>query len=191
MDHNLEAIWPLDLFVNVGIQIWPSDHNLEAIWPLDLFVNVGIQIWALDQHGRDLGRQITLEREGRFFAKNWWYIADKSANTGFSGDFLIKLPIYPVSPIFWWFLAKYRLADLSPPFVVSPPADTRYISDIAPIFFRFFPPWLWLCLVSSKSKEKKIKRKSRRKIKKMNLKSIHYFYMVLQRLIFFYYIKIK
>ena len=72
----MEAIWPLDLFVNVGIQIWPSNHNLEAIWLLDLFVNDGIQIWALDQHGRDLGCQITLEREGRFFAKNRQKIGD-------------------------------------------------------------------------------------------------------------------
>ena len=104
------------------------DHNLEAIWPLDLFVNVGIQIWALDQHGRDLGRQITLEREGRFSQK----IAKKSAiNRRF---FLCRRYIGDLLSIFWRFFEKYRPADLSPPFVVSPPADTRYIGDISPIF---------------------------------------------------------
>ena len=115
---------------------------MEAIWLLDLFVNVGIQIWALDQHRSDLDHQITLEREGRFFAKNRQKIGDKSLinrrHTGFSGDFIKKSPIYPVSPIFWRFFAKNLPADLSPPFIVSPPADTRYIGDISPIFGDFF-----------------------------------------------------
>ena len=57
---------------------------------------------------------------------------------GFSGDFIKKSPIYPVSPIYRRFLAKNRPADLSPPFVVLPPADTRYIGDISPIFSDFF-----------------------------------------------------
>ena len=167
------------------ITIWKQSGHWISLLTLGFksghWINTGV-IWAVRSRWRE---------RGDFSPKIGDISPINRRHTEFSGDFLIKSPIYPVSPIFWRFLAKNRLADLSPPFVVSPPADTRYINDISPIFFRFFPPWLWLCLVSRKSKEKKIKRKSRRKIKKMNLKSIHYFYMVLQRLIFFYYIKIK
>ena len=107
---------------------------MEAIWPLDIFVNVGIQIWALDQHGRDLGCQITLEREGRFFTKNRQKIGDISPinrrYTGFSGDLFIKSPIYRLSPI-------YHLS----------PIYRRYIVD----FWRRIAPLTYLLHMSFRS----------------------------------------
>ena len=128
---------------------------MEAIWPLDLFVNVEIQIWALDQHGRDLGRQITLEREGRFFAKNRQKIGDISPinrrHMGFLGNLLIRLSIYPVSPIYRQYIADFLaiFGEKSPGQLISSICRfaprrhaiyKRYFAD----FFRFFPPWLGL-----------------------------------------------
>ena len=98
---------------------------MEAIWPLDLFVNVGIQIWALDQHGCDLGRQITLERGGRFFAKNSQknrrYIAD------FLAIFCKKSPGRLISSMCRFATRRHAIY-------------WRYFAD----FFRFFPPCLRL-----------------------------------------------
>ena len=136
------------------------DHNLEAIWPLDLFVNVGIQIWALDQHGRDLGRQITLEREGRFSQK----IAKKSAinrrYTGLIGDFIKKSAIFPVSPIYRRFIADFLAIfwEISAGRLISSICRVatrrhaiyrRYFAD----FCRFFPPW-WQSIMTKDGKPK-------------------------------------
>ena len=116
---------------------------MEAIWPLDLFVNVGIQIWALDQHGRDLGRQITLEREGRFFAKNRQYIADKSATHGILRRFYQKIAdlscVADISAIYRRFFGDFWRKIAQPTYLLH--LSCRYPStrNISAIFRLFFP----------------------------------------------------
>ena len=119
----MEAIWSLDLFVNVGIQIWPLDHNLKAIWPLDLFINVEIQIWPSITIWKQSGHWISLLTLG-FKSGSWintgviWAVRSRWRErgdfspkigdispinrrfTGFSGDLFIKSPIYRLSPIY-------------------------------------------------------------------------------------------
>ena len=90
------------------------------------------RFWALDQHGRDLGRQITLEREGRFFAKNH----QKIGNTWDSQAILSKNRRFILCRRyigdFWRKIAQPTyLLHLS---CCHPP--TR---DISAIFRRFFP----------------------------------------------------
>ena len=88
------SCWNLKLpfKINFGrwITIWKQSGRWIYLLTLGFKSGRRITIWKQSGHwislltlgfksGRDLGRQITLEREGRFFAKNWWYIADKSA----------------------------------------------------------------------------------------------------------------
>ena len=81
---------------------------MGAIWPLDRHITIGIASRPSDQHGRDLGRQITLHEGGEISPKNQRYIT----------DFL------PPEAIFW-----KNLRYISP---------NRYIADISPIDHRFF-----------------------------------------------------
>ena len=51
---------------------------MGAIWPLDRHITIGITSRPLDQHGRDLGRQITLHEGGEISPKNQRYISNIS-----------------------------------------------------------------------------------------------------------------
>nr|CAN63082.1 hypothetical protein VITISV_016843 [Vitis vinifera] len=54
----------------------PLDKKLGAIRPLDRHITIGITSRPSDQHGRDLGRQITLHEGGEISPKNQRYITD-------------------------------------------------------------------------------------------------------------------
>ena len=96
------------------------DHKLGAIWSLDPFITVEIQFWPSNQHGRDLGRQIMLER-GPIFRKqspkNRQYISNKSTINWRHRQFFIKIADLScfdnISPIFWQFFAEKRPSNLS------------------------------------------------------------------------------
>ena len=121
---------------------------MGAIWPLDRHITIGITSRPLDQHGRDLGRQITLYERGEISPKNRRFIYDISSifcrYFATRGDFFKKIsyisPQANISPIFWRYLRKYLPSDFFPRNIVSSLPNTRYITDIS----RHFPPWFLL-----------------------------------------------
>ena len=130
---------------------------------MDLFITVEIQLWSSDQHGRDLGRQITLERGAIYLQKIGDISLKNQLLIDITGDFPLKSPIYRrYITIFLGFFAKYPSSDFSSRNVVSPTPDTRYIGDISSIFHDIFllgwimsinclTSWFTICLVSCAS----------------------------------------
>ena len=81
----------------------------------------------------------------RFFAKNRQKIGDISPinrrHTGFSGDFFIKSPIYPMSPIYRRFFGDFLRKIARPTYLLHlsfRPPPTRDISAIFRLFFPIF-----------------------------------------------------
>ena len=66
--------WNINLLLKINFSHWIK--KLEAIWQFDHYITVGIAVGPLDQHRRDLGRQITLHEGGDTSPKNWRFIAD-------------------------------------------------------------------------------------------------------------------
>ena len=98
---------------------------------MDRHITIGITSRPSDQHGRDLGRQITLHEGGEISPKNHRYISDIS-------------PIYlryiiDISPIFCHQRRFFeKISDISPRTDISP-IYRRYFGDIygnisSPIF---------------------------------------------------------
>ena len=125
----------------VGKQFWPLDQNLGEIWLLESHpyrwikprFNLGCwingycrQMWwdgfgPSNQHGRDLGRQITLERGTQILLKNRRFIVEKSSKyrrfSSLWANFSIK------STIFYPFLAIFLLFNFSPQNIVLTSSD--------------------------------------------------------------------
>ena len=139
--------WNINLSLKINFGRWIK--KLGAIGPLDRHITIRIISRPLDQHGRDLGHQITLHEGGEISPKNQRYISDISPTYhryfATRGDFFKKSPIYLPEPIYRryfgdiygnissrFFSMKYR---------VDPSRYTiyrRYITDIS----RYFPPWM-------------------------------------------------
>ena len=68
--------WNINLLLKINFSRWIK--KLGAIGPLDRHITIGITSRPADQHGRDLGRQITLHEGGEISQKNQRYISDIS-----------------------------------------------------------------------------------------------------------------
>ena len=68
--------WNINLPFKINFGRWIK--KLGAIWPLDHHITIGITSRSSDQHGRDLGRQITLHEGREISPKNQRYIFDIS-----------------------------------------------------------------------------------------------------------------
>ena len=119
---------------------------MGAIWPLDLFITVEIQFWLSNQHGRDPGRQITLER-GPIFRKqsqkNRPYISINRRLIGVIGNFSLKSPIYRVSTIYRRFFGNFLRKNGPPIYLNEMSCRLPQIHDIS----RHFPPCLILIVM--------------------------------------------
>ena len=68
------SCWNINLPLKINFDCWIK--KLGAIWPLDRYITVGITSRSLDQHGCDLGHQITLHEEEKISLKNRRFIVD-------------------------------------------------------------------------------------------------------------------
>ena len=69
----IKEIWAkiaVGTLISVANQFWPLDKKVGAIWQLDRHITIGITSRPSNQHGRDLGRQITLHERGKISPKN-------------------------------------------------------------------------------------------------------------------------
>ena len=66
--------WNINLLLKINFSRWIK--KLGAIGPLDRHITIGITSRPSDQHGHDLGRQITLHEGGEISPKNQRYISD-------------------------------------------------------------------------------------------------------------------
>ena len=60
--------WNVNLSLQINFGHWIK--KLGAIWQLDRHITIGITSRPSNQHGRDLGRQITLHERGKISPKN-------------------------------------------------------------------------------------------------------------------------
>ena len=130
--------WNINLPFKINFGRWIK--KLGAIWPLDHHITIGITSRSSDQHGRDLGRQITLHEGEEISPKNQRYIIDILPPEAIFSKYLryissnryiadILAIFTEISPLRFFF-TKYR---------VDPSRYTtyrRYIADIS----RHFPP---------------------------------------------------
>ena len=146
----IEEIWAkivVGTLISIENQFWPLDKKLGAIWLLDCHITIGITSRSSDQHGSDLGRQITLHEGGEISPKNQWFISYISPiYRRYIVDILpleviFKKNLRYISPnryiahislIFWRYLRKYLPSDFSSRNIVSTPPEIS----------RHFPPWL-------------------------------------------------
>ena len=120
---------------------------MGAIWLLDRHITIGITSRLLDQHGRDLDRQITLHEGGEILPKNWRFISDLSPIFCHQRRLFQKIvdisPWANISSIYRWYFGDFcrNISSLIFLYVISYrplPVSRRYIADI----FRHFPFWL-------------------------------------------------
>ena len=127
---------------------------MGTIWPLDRHITIGITSRPSDQHGRDLGRQITLHEGGEISQKNHRYISDISPIylryiTDISliyhrffatkGDFLKKSLIYFPEPIYGRYFGDIYGNISSPIFLHEISCRLLPIHDISAIYRRYIP----------------------------------------------------
>ena len=66
--------WNINLLLKINFSRWVKNWEQSGHWiailPLDRHITIGITSKPLDQHGRDLGRQITLHEGGEISPKN-------------------------------------------------------------------------------------------------------------------------
>ena len=105
---------------------------------MDRHITIGITSRPSDQHGRDLGRQITLHEGGEISPKNQRYISDISLiyHRYFTtrGDFFQISPIYLFEPIYRRYFGDIY-GNISPPiFLHEISCRPLPIHDISPIY---------------------------------------------------------
>ena len=121
--------WNLKLLfkINFGrwITIWKQSGRWISLLTLGFksgrWINTGV-IWAVRSRWRE---------RGDFSPKN-------RRHTGFSGDFLIKSPIYPVSPIYRRFFGDFWRKITQPTYLLHLSFHHPPTCDISAIFRRFF-----------------------------------------------------
>ena len=126
----------INLLLKINFGRWIK--KLGAIWPLDRHITIGITSRLSDQHGRDLGHQITLHEGGEISQKNRRFISDTSPiyHQYFvtRGDFFKKSPIYLPEPIYRRYFGNICI-NISPPiFLHEISCRPLPIHDISPIY---------------------------------------------------------
>ena len=120
--------WNINLLLKINFSRWVKNWEQSGHWiailPLDRHITIGITSKPLDQHGRDLGCQITLHEGGEISPKNQRYIT----------DFL------PLEAIFWKNL-RY-IGDISRYF---PPWWIQRVKKYK--MFWEFDNCIWFCLL--------------------------------------------
>ena len=128
---------------------------MGAIGPLDRHITIGITSRPSDQHGRDLGCQITLHEGGEISPKNQRYISDISPIYhwffAIRGNFLKKSPIYLPEPIYDRYFGDVYGNISSPIFlheISCRPLPIHYISAIYHRYIPIFSSMLRICIHS-------------------------------------------
>ena len=129
--------WNLKLLfkINFGrwITIWKQSGRWISLLTLGFksgrWINTGV-IWAVRSRWR----------EGGDFSQKIGDISPiNRRHTGFSGDFFIKSPIYPVSPIYRRFFGDFLRKIARPTYLLHVSFRHPPTRDILAIFRRFFP----------------------------------------------------